>query len=186
MVKGIRQLARHLDISIGTVSRALNGKNDVSEHTRQRVLEAATRLDYSANQAARALRRGTTGLVGVVIPSFQDDSALGNPLFSTALQGIETVLSRHDIDLIGLISAPDDDAIFSVKRFLAKRLVDGVIFLSNSAFDARHIVSLDRHRIPYVVYGPAPADAAAPGIEFDFQIAAEGNRCSTPTLPFMA
>jgi len=39
-MKGIRRLAEHLDISIGTVSRALNGKPDVNEETRRRVLEA--------------------------------------------------------------------------------------------------------------------------------------------------
>ncbi|MET0173733.1 MAG: LacI family DNA-binding transcriptional regulator, partial [Agrobacterium vaccinii] len=57
-MKGIRQLANYLDISIGTVSRALNGKADVNEETRRRVLEAATRLGYVANQSGRSLRKG--------------------------------------------------------------------------------------------------------------------------------
>ena len=43
-MKGIRQLAKHLDISIGTVSRALNGKPDVNDETRRRVLAAAEEL----------------------------------------------------------------------------------------------------------------------------------------------
>ena len=49
-MKGIRQLADYLEISIGTVSRALNGKPDVNEETRRRVLEAAEKLGYVANQ----------------------------------------------------------------------------------------------------------------------------------------
>lgn len=53
-MKGIRRLAQHLDISIGTVSRALNGRPDVNEETRRRVLEAAERLGYVANQSAAA------------------------------------------------------------------------------------------------------------------------------------
>ena len=57
-MKGIRELAEHLDISIGTVSRALNGKPDVNEETRKRVLEAAESLGYVANQSGRALRKG--------------------------------------------------------------------------------------------------------------------------------
>ena len=48
-MKGIRQLADYLDISIGTVSRALNGKPDVNDDTRRRVLEAAEKLGYVAN-----------------------------------------------------------------------------------------------------------------------------------------
>ena len=58
-MKGIRQLAKHLDISIGTVSRALNGKADVNAETRQRVLAAAVELGYVANQSGRSLRQGT-------------------------------------------------------------------------------------------------------------------------------
>lgn len=49
-MKGIRRLAQHLDISIGTVSRALNGRPDVNEETRRRVLEAAERLGYVADR----------------------------------------------------------------------------------------------------------------------------------------
>ncbi|MHC2569203.1 DNA-binding LacI/PurR family transcriptional regulator [Rhizobium leguminosarum] len=57
-MKGIRELADYLDISIGTVSRALNGKRDVNEETRRRVLAAADELGYVANQSGRSLRQG--------------------------------------------------------------------------------------------------------------------------------
>ena len=63
----IHDLARHLNISIGTVSRALNGRSNVSEKTRQRVLEAAKSLGYSPNQSGRSLRSGSTGMVGFMI-----------------------------------------------------------------------------------------------------------------------
>lgn len=56
----IRALARHLDLSIGTVSRALNGRKDVREATRVRVLEAVAALGYVPNQAGQTLRRGQT------------------------------------------------------------------------------------------------------------------------------
>ena len=45
---GIKRLAEHLNISIGTVSRALNGRPDVNDETRKRVLEAAAELGYVA------------------------------------------------------------------------------------------------------------------------------------------
>ena len=61
---GIRDLARHLDISIGTVSRALNDKADVNPETRERVREAAAKLGYSPNQSGRSLRRGAAVLRG--------------------------------------------------------------------------------------------------------------------------
>ena len=59
-MKGIRALARHLDISIGTVSKALNGRFDINAETRKRVLDAAAELGYVANQSGRALRQGAT------------------------------------------------------------------------------------------------------------------------------
>src|SRR5256885_12376800 len=73
---GIRALAQHLDISIGTVSRALNGKADVNARTRQRVLEAATALGYSPNQSGRSLRHGKTRLIGVMIPTSHEKTLL--------------------------------------------------------------------------------------------------------------
>ena len=71
-MKGIRQLAEHLDISIGTVSRALNGKPDVNEETRKRVLAAAEELGYVANQSGRSLRQGTTNVIGLMIESSKE------------------------------------------------------------------------------------------------------------------
>ena len=49
-MKGIRRLAQELNISIGTVSRALNGRTDVSDETRQRVLEAALRRFFEPTE----------------------------------------------------------------------------------------------------------------------------------------
>ena len=66
-MRGIRRLAQHLDISIGTVSRALNGRPDVNEVTRKRVLEAAEEFGYVPNQSGRSLRQGTSNTIGFMI-----------------------------------------------------------------------------------------------------------------------
>ncbi len=60
---GIKRLAKDLNMSISTVSRALNERPDSSEATRKRVREAAERLGYVPNHSGRALRKGTTGAV---------------------------------------------------------------------------------------------------------------------------
>jgi DNA-binding LacI/PurR family transcriptional regulator len=106
VVTGIRDLARHLDISIGTVSRALNDKPDVNPLTRARVREAASRLGYSPNQSGRSLRRGKTDLVGVIIPTGQD-SALINTVFMSVLDGLRRKLSERRLDLAIFLHAPD-------------------------------------------------------------------------------
>ena len=66
-MRGIARMAKELGISTGTVSRALNGKPDVNDNTRRLVLEAARRLGYAPNQAARALAQGSTRSVGFMM-----------------------------------------------------------------------------------------------------------------------
>jgi LacI family transcriptional regulator len=62
----IAQVAEEVGVSAMTVSNVLNGKPGASDETRRRVMEAADRLGYSPNVAARSLKGGRTGLVGVV------------------------------------------------------------------------------------------------------------------------
>jgi LacI family transcriptional regulator len=65
----ISELAKHLNVSKGTVSRILNGRNDslISEATRKRVLEAARELGYRPNHTARALATGRTGMIALQV-----------------------------------------------------------------------------------------------------------------------
>src|SRR5690606_4609813 len=66
-MRGIARLAKELGISTGTVSRALNGRPDVSEATRELVLATAKRLGYAPNQAARTLALGATRSIGFMM-----------------------------------------------------------------------------------------------------------------------
>ena len=65
----IRDLARTLNLSITTVSRALDGYSDVSEKTRQRVILTAQQLGYSPSSAARQLRRKRSDAIGYILPT---------------------------------------------------------------------------------------------------------------------
>ena len=120
-MKGIRQLAEHLDISIGTVSRALNGKPDVNEETRRRVLEAAEQLGYVANQAGRSLRKGATGIIGFMMQTGHDITGQGDTFFMRVFDGMQTVLARHKLDLVdAMVMAADpnvsDEEVAAVER----------------------------------------------------------------------
>src|ERR1041384_3771025 len=102
-MKGIRRLALDLDISIGTVSRALNGKPDVNQQTRQRVLEAAAQMGYVPTQAGRALRRGATGVIGFMMQSGSQITGEGDVFFMSVFDGVQTVCTRHKLDLVVLL-----------------------------------------------------------------------------------
>ncbi|MET4433042.1 LacI family DNA-binding transcriptional regulator [Mycolicibacterium sp. 624] len=66
----IRDVAAEAKVSIATVSLTLNGKGELDRNTRARVLKIAERLGYRANPAARALREGKFGTLGLTIPTF--------------------------------------------------------------------------------------------------------------------
>ena len=81
MAATIRDLAKHVGLSMSAVSKALNGYPDVSENTRQIVKEAARQLNYQPNMHARALKSKRSYNLGVL---FSDDSQSGltHPFFS--------------------------------------------------------------------------------------------------------
>jgi LacI family transcriptional regulator len=67
---GVRELAELANVSVGTIDRALNGRREVSEKTRKRILEIAAHHGYTPDPAARALSRGRANIkIGVCIPS---------------------------------------------------------------------------------------------------------------------
>src|SRR5207249_4219478 len=87
ILSSIRDLARHLNISIGTVSRALNGRADVNAETRRRVLEAARSLNYAPNQSGRSLRQGTTNMVAFILETSRK-MPLADTIFMSVLDGM--------------------------------------------------------------------------------------------------
>ena len=97
---GIRELAKHLDLSIGTVSRALkNGRPYVDRETRQRVLEAAATLDYTPNQSGRSLRQGATGMVSMMVP-VSGKVAVANSIFMIVMEGFRVAIAESGLELM--------------------------------------------------------------------------------------
>lgn len=171
-MKGIRQLADHLDISIGTVSRALNGKADVNPQTRQRVLEAAEKLGYVANQSGRALRKGSTGVIGFMMQTGPEITGQGDTFFMSVFDGVQTVLARHDLDLVALLCSSSEDPDAHLQRTVARGFADAIILSATRRNDARFEL-LERHKIPFISLGRSLTDVGQPWIDLDFEGMAE-------------
>jgi DNA-binding LacI/PurR family transcriptional regulator len=90
----IVDIARELGISAMTVSRALNGKGEVSEEMRQRVMDRAQALDYRPNRWARSLVTRRSLMVGVIIPE------IAHSFFADVISGIEDVLDKSGYDIL--------------------------------------------------------------------------------------
>jgi DNA-binding LacI/PurR family transcriptional regulator len=168
---GIRELARHLNISIGTVSRALNGKADVNPQTRERVLEAAARLGYSPAQSGRSLRRGTTGMIGMMIPTSRK-TALGDTIFMAVVDGLRSFLSAYSLDLVLLLCGPEEDTYAYTKRVVERRIIDGLIIADTQRVDPRIDYLIER-KIPFVTFGRSTSGGAQPWVDLDFEGMAE-------------
>jgi DNA-binding LacI/PurR family transcriptional regulator len=195
---GIRQLAHELQLSIGTVSRALNDRPDVNDETRARVKEAAIRAGYVPNQSGRSLRSGKTGIVAAVIPTRTFASTTDSGLFHI-LEGTRRTLRRHALDLIVLFRGPEEDALDNLQRTVQRRIADAVILSQTTAADPR-LAYLNACGMDYVAFGRASGIEDYPFVDFDFEsmarqtvrlFAADGHRrigvaVSDPVLNYEA
>jgi LacI family transcriptional regulator len=96
----IKDLARRSGVSIGTVSRALNGYRDVSDETRRRVLALAEELDYTPQAAARTLARQRSQVIGVFLATGEGHPDLQHPFFLEVLVGVRDALADKGYDLL--------------------------------------------------------------------------------------
>lgn len=164
---GIRQLASELNLSIGTVSRALNDRPDVNADTRARVKAAAARLGYVPDQSGRSLRSGRTGIVAAVIPSRGPDSSADSGLLSI-LEGARRTLRDRALDLIVLFRGPDEDPLENLQRITQRRIADALIVSGTRANDPR-LAFLQAAGIDFVALGRSAGINDVPCIDFDFE-----------------
>ncbi len=165
---GIKRLAQHLNISIGTVSRALNGRPDVNEDTRQRVLAAAAELGYVANQSGRSLRSGVTGAIGFMIQTGPQFNGQGHNFFTSIFDGVQTVLNRHKLDLVVLLCSASEDTDQYLRRMVLRGFVDGMIISHTLRVDPRIAFLASRH-VPFVTLGRSTTDAGQGWLDIDFE-----------------
>jgi LacI family transcriptional regulator, galactose operon repressor len=97
----IRQLARLSGVSIGTVSRALNGYSDVNADTRERIVRLARELDYTPAAAARSLVTQRSHLIGVFMETGEGHTdPFSNPFFYEVLLGLKEAIGSGGYDLL--------------------------------------------------------------------------------------
>lgn len=147
----IREVAKRLNLSITTVSRALDGYSDVAEHTRELVERTAHEMGYVPNIAARQLRRQRSDIIGFILPHHQPRFA--DPHYSEFIAGLGDEATRHDFDLLISTASPGEDEQQVYRRWVQGRKVDGLVlnrirqqdwrvdYLSEQAFP---FVSLER------------------------------------------
>ena len=119
----LKDVAREADVSVSTVSRALNDSDKVHPDTKAHVKAVAEELGYMPSRVARRLRLegGKASLLGLVIPDIQ------NPFFADVTRGVEDVAQEHGYALILSNSDEDADKQRLALEILQTEDVDGVI-----------------------------------------------------------
>lgn len=145
----LKDIAKHLNLSVATVSKAINGKGRISAETRQRVLSAIEELGYKPNEIARSLRRRTANTIGVIVPD------LTNIFYSNVIKGVEKVAWENGYSVIVCNSDEDAEKESAYLQLLLQHQIAGLVI----AMVGREVKQLDPYKkagIPVVFFDNMP------------------------------
>lgn len=164
----IRDVAKRLNLSITTVSRALDGYDDVSQETRQRVIRTAREMGYLPSRAARQLRRKRADVIGFVMPT--DRPRFADPFFSEFISGLGDQAASQDYDLMVSLAPPGQEAEKKAyQNWVQSRRVDGII-LSRMRLDDWRVRYLSEQGFPFVAFGRTRPPINFPHIGVDGEV----------------
>ena len=143
----IKQLAKILNISISTVSKALRDSHDISKETKERVIALATELNYQPNPHASSLRKAKSKTIAVIIPE------IANNYFSLAINGIESIAQEKGYHVLIYLTHESYQKEVAMMRLLHSGRVDGILIsISSTTTDYSHIEELQAKGLPVVFF----------------------------------
>lgn len=148
--RNIRSVARAAGVSVSTVSRALNGYDDVNAETRRRVQEAAEELGYRASHAAATLRRKQTDTVTFMVS--KPWTKFVDPYFLGIIDGLELALTANGLDLQVTMARDFDAELPVIRRTVERDRSDALIFARTRPEDER-IDWLTERNFPFITVG---------------------------------
>jgi LacI family transcriptional regulator, galactose operon repressor len=156
----IRDVARRAHLSVATVSRALNGFENVSDSAREKIAAAVKELGYVPHAGARSLSLARTNAIGVVLP------ALHGEFFSEVVRGMDQVASARGYFLLLSNMHPESPGgSAGVLRALRGR-VDGLLLMAPHVQDHELVEALPAG-LPTLLINTRGQPAGCPGIHLD-------------------
>lgn len=158
----IHDIARELNFTPGTVSRALNDNSRISIETKRLVNEKAKELNYQRNKIASSLRSGKSHTIGVIIPSAQMN------FFGSVVHGIEMMASSNGYSI--MLYQTEETTLLEKKAidtFLSAR-VDGILAsVAKETIDFGHYQELQKKHIPLVFFDRTNDELKVPSVVVD-------------------
>jgi LacI family transcriptional regulator len=143
----IKQLARELNLSVSTISRALNDGYDINPETKKRVLDLVNKLNYQPNPYASSLRRNKSKTIAVVVPE------IANNFFTLAINGIQSVARERGYHVLIYVTNENYDIESGVLGHLQNGRVDGVIIsITSQTVNREHLLQIEKKGLPLVFF----------------------------------
>jgi LacI family transcriptional regulator len=153
----IRDVAQAANLSPAAVSRYLNRSMILPDESASRIDEAIRKLDYQPNGLARNLSRGSSRMIGLVIPE------ISNPFFAALASAVEDVAFRAGYGVLLCNTRNDPDRELAYLRLLSTRQIDGIVYLTSRADNPDLIAKLARDK-RVVLVDEDVAGVAAPRV----------------------
>ncbi|UOQ67687.1 LacI family DNA-binding transcriptional regulator [Hymenobacter volaticus] len=143
----IKDIARELNLSTSTVSRALRGSYEINPETKRLVMECAERLNYRPNPIALSLKGSSSRAIGVIVPQ------IANYFFSQAINGIEAIAYNRGYHVIIFQSQESYEREMANVNQAMSRKVDGLLIsLSSETSDVSHLRDVIDKQVPVVLF----------------------------------
>ncbi len=161
MTVTIYDVAREANVSMATVSRVVNGNQNVKPATRKKVLEVIERLEYRPNAVARGLASKKTTSVGVIIPD------ISNNLYAELARGIEDIAAMYRYNIILSNSDQNEAKELELLNTMLGKQVDGIVMMSDHVTDKIEN-AIRQSPVPIVLAGSIIEDNATPTVNIDY------------------
>lgn len=147
----IKDIAKALNLSPSTVSRALRDSYEISPQTKQLVMDYATKINYQANPIARSLKEQRSYSIGIIV------AEIANNFFSQVISGVESV--AYDKNYQVIISQTHESAEREKLNveYLSSRSIDGILIaMSSETDDISYLERLYENGFPMVFFDRIP------------------------------
>jgi DNA-binding LacI/PurR family transcriptional regulator len=147
----IKEIAKRLNVSVSTVSRALSDHPRIGLRTKTQVQQLAQELGYEPNAKAISFKQKKSFVVGVILPFIREE------FFSQAISGIETAATESNYTILFGQSYDDVEREKAVVEAMRKQRVDGLLIsLSKQTNQYAHLELLEKYNIPVVYFDRVP------------------------------
>ena len=158
----IKDIARALNISTSTVSRALRDSYEISPETKQLVVDYAEKFNYRPNPIALSLKENRSRIIGVIVPQ------IANNFFSEVINGIEAAAYRRGYYVFIFQSHESYERELVTLQQAVDRKADGLLIsLSSSTSEVSLLHSLQEKKLPIVLFDRISADLDVPCVTSD-------------------